>query len=129
MPEHIPVTGPELDVVLADEWAAWFSELSADHLEIPRGGSIGHFSFGDRAPAFRDMVGEYFETDGAAADNAFEAHYLAIMSNHGANLAVTTLVRSIEKELGRKASPFDLDVKILPVERFFCSTGQGPTRH
>lgn len=115
--EHIPVTGPELDVVLADEWGPWFSDLSADHLEIPRGGSIGYFSLGDRAPAFCDMVERYFGEAVATADNAVEAFFQANLRVEG--LAVSKLVRSIEKELGHKAAPFELNLKILPVTGFW----------
>ncbi|PYI67827.1 hypothetical protein CVV68_08120 [Arthrobacter livingstonensis] len=74
VPEHIPVTGPDLDVVLADEWTSWFSKLLADHLEMPRGGSIDYFSLEDRGPGFRDMVEQYFDAATAAANGAFEAY-------------------------------------------------------
>ncbi len=120
VPDHIPVSGPELDVVLADEWEGWFLDLLADHLEIPRGGSIGYFSLGDRAPLFADTVGAYFEPAVAAADDAFEAYFKYFQANiRTQGSAMTKLVRSIEKELGRKAAPFDLGIKILPVDGFW----------
>ena len=116
VPEHTPVTGPEL----ADEWAAWFSDLLADHLEIPRGGPMGYFSLGDRAPGFRDLVEHCFVAASAAADTAHEAHFKHFRANIKTDGPVlTTLVRSIEKDLGHKAAPFDLNLKILPVEGFW----------
>lgn len=117
VPEHIPVSGPEVDVVLADEWEVWFSGLLADHLEIPRGGSISYFSLGDRAPLFGDMVGNYFEPAVAAADDAFEAHSKDFHANIGfQGLAMAKLVKNSEKVPGHKAAPFELNLKLLPVE-------------
>jgi hypothetical protein len=120
VPEHIPVTGPELDTVLADEWAAWFSGLLADPLEIPRGAPIDYFSLAGRAPGFRDLAGRHFGEAVAAADKVHEAyfkHFYANMKVQGPIL--TKLVRTLEKELGHKAAPFKLGLRILPVEGFW----------
>lgn len=120
VPEHIPVTGPDLDIRLGDEWTAWFSGLLADPRVIPRGGPIDYFSLEDREPAFRDMVEKYFGSAAAAADNAFEAYFKQFQANlRVQGLAVTKLVQSIEKELGRKATPFELNLVILPLEGFW----------
>jgi len=128
VPEHIPVTGPELDTVLADEWTAWFSELLADERGIPRGGPIGYFSLELRAPAFRDMVGRHFDQAAAAAGNAVEANFEHFHANMKAEGPVLTkLVRGIEKELGHKAAPFNLGLRILPVEGFWLHR-TGPNR-
>lgn len=128
VPEHIPVTGPALDTVLAEEWTAWFSELLADRLDTPRGGSIDYFSLEDRAPAFRDTVGRHFEAAAAAADKAFEGYFKNFYANLKADGPILTeLVRSLEKELGRKSAPFTLNVRILPVEGFWLHR-TGPTR-
>lgn len=120
VPERIPFTGPEPDIVLADEWQAWFSELLADPLEIPRGASIDYFSLGGRAPGFQNMVELYFAPASAAASNAHEAHFKHFQANIKEDGPVLTkLVRSIEKELGHKSAPFELNLKILPVEGFW----------
>ena len=118
--EHIPVTGPELDIVIADEWSAWFSDLLADPRAIPRGGSIDYFSLELRDPAFGDMAARYFDEAVVAADLSHDRHFKHFHNNiktEGAYLA--KLVRSIEKELGHKAAPFELNLKILPVEGFW----------
>lgn len=115
--ENIPVTGPELDMVLADEWSAWFTGLLADPRAIPRGGGSGYFSLEDRATGFRGMVQQSFAAASAAASDAHDAYstyFHAHIKTHG--LALTHLVSSIEKELGHKAAAFVLNLKILPVE-------------
>lgn len=120
VPEHIPVTGPELDIVLADEWSAWFGGLLTDHVEIPRGGSIDYFSLCARAPGFRDLVERHFAAASAAANNAHEAHARHFQANIKADGPVLPkLVRSVEKERGHKSAPFELNLKILPVEGFW----------
>ena len=120
VPEHIPVTGPGLDIGLADEWSAWFSGLLADPRVIPWGGSMDYFSLDLRDPVFRDMVARYFEAAVAAADIAHEdyaAHFHISIKTEGAYLG--KLVRSVEKELGHTAAPFSLTLRILPVEGFW----------
>ncbi|PYI67826.1 hypothetical protein CVV68_08115 [Arthrobacter livingstonensis] len=42
-------------------------------------------------------------------------------------MAVTKLVASIEKELGHRAAPFSLGIRILPVEGFWLHR-TGPRR-
>ncbi len=120
VPEHIPVTGPELDIVLAGEWTAWFSGLMADPHAIPRGGSIDYFSLEGRAPSFRDLAARYFDEAMAAADIAHDGHFKHFHNNLKTESGYPSkLVRSIERELGRKAAPFKLNLVILPVEGFW----------
>ncbi|POH56849.1 hypothetical protein [Arthrobacter glacialis] len=100
--ERIPVTGPLTDVALADEWVLWFSDLLADHLDMPSNAGIEYMSLADRAPAFH-----------------------ANLRAHG--MMMTSLVQSIEKNRGNKAAPFELDVLILPVAGFWLHRA-GPNR-
>lgn len=116
VPEHIPVIGPELDFVPAEQWVLWFSDLLANRMDIPRGASIEYFSLEDRTLEFRDSVERYFAPAVAAADEAFGQFFEGIIKNYGLGMGMTKLVASVEKELRHKAEPFDLQVRILPVE-------------
>jgi len=116
VPEQFPVTSPDLDDALADEWELWFADLLANHLDMPRGGSIQYFSLWDRAPGLRDAVEKHFESAAAAAGLAFDGYFHTVVVDKTLGMSMTRLVAAIERELGHRAAPFHLDVRVLPVE-------------
>ncbi|MHA7268180.1 hypothetical protein [Arthrobacter sp. HLT1-20] len=115
--EHLAVTGPELDLVLAADWTLWFSDLLADHLDMPSNAGIEYMSLGDRDAGFRCLVESCFEAARTAANSSRAAYDDYFQRNlRGQGMMITSLVASLEKELGHRAAAFDLDVRILPVE-------------
>ena len=113
VPDHIPVTGPAGDVALADEWADWFGQLAWSRAAIH--GTDG-LLLEDCSPAFRNAVERLLPEAAAAAENFRVADGLDMRRRWEADgPALPRLVRSIEKELGRKAAPFELEIVILPV--------------
>lgn len=113
VPEHIPVTGPDVDTPLADEWAHWFGALVGSRASIQDAASL---LLEERSPAFRQAVEKQLPQAMEAAEKAKRYDVAEWRSrSDGAGLALPKLVRSLEKELGRKAAPFNLEFKILPV--------------
>ncbi|MEO6530517.1 MAG: hypothetical protein ABIO25_06315 [Specibacter sp.] len=124
--EHRAVTGPELDLVLADEWTLWFSDLLADHMDVPSNAGIGYMSLGDRDQGFRSLVESCFDAAKEAANSSRDAYFQHFHGSRGVEgLMITKLVASLEKELRHKAAPFELDVQILPVEGFWLHRVSG----
>lgn len=113
VPEHIPVTGPAGDIALADEWVHWFGELVRSRASIY---DVAGLLLEERSPAFRQAVENRLPQATEAAEKAkrYEVdQWRARRDSPG--LALPKLVHSIEKELGRKAAPFNLEIRILPV--------------
>lgn len=64
----------------------------------------------------------------AAADSAFAGYFGRFQVNLRVEGSVATkLVRSIEKGLGHRAAPFNLNIRVLPVEGFWLHRS-GPTQ-
>ena len=116
VPERMPVASPALEIALADEWVLWFFDLLANHLDMPRGASIEYFSLWDRGPGFREAVEKHFESAAAAADLAFDGYFHTLVVDKKLGMSMTRLVAAIDRELGHRAAPFNLDVRVLPVE-------------
>ena len=113
VPDRIPVTGPEGDVALADEWADWLGRLVRSRAAIH---NLDGLLLEDCTPAFRDAVEQLLPAASAAADNFRMADGLHMPRRAKADgPALPRLVRSIERELGRRAAPFELEIVILPV--------------
>lgn len=118
--ERIPVTGPLIDVAHADEWVLWFSDLLADHLDMPSNAGIEYMWLADRAPAFQAIVESHFDAAWAAANRSRQAYGDYFHRNlRVQGMLITKLVASIEKEIGHRAAPFELDVRVLPVDGFW----------
>ena len=113
VPEHIPVVGPAGDGALADEWAVWFDSLVGTRASIHESAGL---MLEERTSAFRQAVENQLEPAVAAAE-AFRNHDALDMRNGWKTDGpiLPKLVRSIEKEQGHKAAPFDLEIRILPV--------------
>jgi len=111
VPEHVPVIGPDVDIDLADEWPKWFLDLPSKASSQPVPGMF----LQSRSPAFRQAVEGYLEPAERFAtafrDNYFHPGYMKSQGLH-----INHLVSSIEKELGHRAAPFTLQLRILPVE-------------
>ena len=113
VPEHIPVTGPDVDTALADEWAHWFGVLVGSRASIQDAASL---LLEERSPAFQQAVEKQLPQAMEAAEKAKRYEVAEWRSRSDSpGLALPKLVRSLEKELGRKAAPFDLEFQILPV--------------
>jgi len=120
VPEHIPVTGPELDILLAEEWALWFSDLLADHVDLGTDQPFNGTVLERRSPAFQQAVAENADAARAAATSfrdSYGEHFYRNIKVEGP--VINRLVRSVEKELGHRAAPFELNVRILPVDGFW----------
>ncbi|ALV46421.1 hypothetical protein MB46_13930 [Arthrobacter alpinus] len=114
VPEQIPATGPLSDVVLAGEWAHWFADLVRTRNGIR---SLDELLLEDRHPELQDSVQQHFIAAQSAAELFKVSYHDELMrsgKNHGA--IPSRLVRTIEKELGRRASPFELAVRVVPVQ-------------
>ena len=117
VPEHIPVTGPDTDLVLADEWAHWFTDLLADHMDMGTGQPLNAAVLERRSPAFQAAVLELADAGRAAATAFRDTYFQRFHANSMVEgMAMTKLVAAVAKELGHKAAPFSLDARILPVE-------------
>ncbi|ALE07103.1 hypothetical protein AL755_19215 [Arthrobacter sp. ERGS1:01] len=117
IPEHIPVTGPELDILLAGEWALWFSDLLADHVDWGTDQPLNGTVLERRSQAFQQAVADHAEAAGEAAStfrDSYGRHFQANFKSEGP--VINRLVRSVEKERGHRAAPFELQLRILPVE-------------
>lgn len=114
VPESISVIGPDLDIVLVDEWSAWFAGLVRSRADIQ--GFTG-LLLEDCRPAFRQAVEPLLDAASTTATSLRERDdRLAMAGMKASGVVLPKLVRSIEKELGHKAAPFALDILILPVE-------------
>ncbi|NVM97096.1 hypothetical protein [Arthrobacter sp. SDTb3-6] len=120
VPEHVPARGPGLDLVLAEEWANWFSALLVYPADIPGNAPIEYLPLEGCSPAFDRLVRGCYG-DARAYANTFKEEYfrrfIRTMKEQGP--LETYLVRSIEKELGHRAAPFKLGVRILPAQGFW----------
>lgn len=113
VPEHIPVIGPTGDVALADEWALWFAALVRSRAAI-------HDSSGllleEYSPIFRQAVEALLPAATVAAENFMAAEQADRARPGKANgPIIPNVVLAVEKELGRKAAPFSLEFRVLPV--------------
>jgi len=120
VPEHIPVTGPEVDILFAEEWPLWFSDLLADHMDMGTDQPFNGTVLERRSPAFQQAVADHAEAARAASTrfrDGYARHFQANFKVEGPVL--NRLVRSIEKELGHRAAPFNLSIRILPVAGFW----------
>lgn len=113
VPEHIPVVGPAGDSTLAGEWAVWFDSLVHSRASIHEPAGL---LLQERSPAFRQAVENQLEPAVAAADSFRSSeHSDMVRRTKGHALMLPKLVRSIEKEVGHRAAPFDLEIRVLPV--------------
>lgn len=113
VPEHIPVTGPAGDSALADEWAQWFADLVRSRAGI-------HDATGllleERSPAFRQAVENQLPRAAEVAERFKASDGQDFARRWKADGPIlNSVVRSVEKELGRKAAPFTMEIRILPV--------------
>lgn len=117
VPEHIPVTGPLTDVALADEWALWFADLVSSRAHIS---SLAGLLLAERTPAFQQAVEKQLGPAAAAADLFRDQDARDSARRWKADGPVLQeLVRSVENDLGRKAQPFELEIRILPVSGYW----------
>lgn len=120
VPEHIPVTGPDLDILHAEEWALWFTDLLADHRDMGTEQPFDGAVLERCSPAFQQAVGTHAEAARAATTSFRDRYSRHFQGNFKTEAPVINrLVRSIEKELGHRAAPFNLSVRILPVRGFW----------
>lgn len=113
VPERIPVVGPAGDGALADEWAVWFDGLVRTRASIHAAAGL---MLEGRTPAFRQAVENQLGPAAAAADDFRNRDALELRRGwKSEGPLLPKLVRSIEKEQGHKAAPFDLEIRILPV--------------
>lgn len=114
IPEQIAVSGPLTDVVLADEWAHWFAELVRTRSGIR---SLDELLLEERHPDFQASVQRCFLAAQSAAELFKVAYHDELMLSGKKHSAIPSLlVRRLEKELGHRAAPFDLEVKVVPVQ-------------
>ena len=112
--EQIAVRGPLTDVVLADEWAHWFADLVRTRSGIR---SLGELLLEERHPDFQASVQRCFLAAQSAAELFKVAYHDQLMLSGKKHGPITSLlVRTLEKELGHRAAPFNLDVKVVPVQ-------------
>lgn len=113
VPEHIPVTGPTGGSALADEWGQWFDALVRSRASIHDGAGL---LLEDLSPAFRYAVENQLPQASEAAERFRASDGQDFARRWKADGPILNkVVRAVEKELGRKAAPFDLEIRILPV--------------
>lgn len=117
VPERIPVTGPLTDVALADEWALWFDDVLLSRRDYSGSEAVESALLALRSPAFRQAAKRWMEEAREAAAQ-FKRHSFEefVQRNKEQGPTLTYLVQAIEKELGHTAAPFELGLKILPVD-------------
>ncbi|WP_146233290.1 hypothetical protein [Arthrobacter psychrolactophilus] len=114
LPERIPVQGPLEIRLLADEWELWFTALINN-----RSGSrsLDELLLEDRHLDLQSAVERCFIAAQSAAE-LFKLSFHDELMRSGKNHAAipSRLVHTIEKELGHSAAPFELAVRVLPVQ-------------
>ncbi|WP_425859839.1 hypothetical protein [Arthrobacter sp. TWP1-1] len=114
IPEQIAVRGPLTDVVLADEWAHWFADLVRTRSGIR---SLDELLLEERHPDFQASVQRCFLAAQSAAELFKVAfHDELMLSGKKHSTIPSALVRTLEKELGHRAAPFELEVRVVPVQ-------------
>lgn len=114
IPEQIAVRGPLTDVALADEWAHWFADLVRTRSGIR---SLDELLLEERDPDFQASVQRCFLAAQSAAELFKVAYHDELMLSGKKHSTIPSLlVCTLEKELGHRAAPFELEVKVVPVQ-------------
>ena len=75
VPEHIPVSGPDLDIMHAEEWALWFTDLLADHMDMGTDQPFNGTVLERRSPAFQQAVTAQAEAARAVATSFRDGYF------------------------------------------------------